>query len=211
MRYRDNTLEAPKFAMLRGLAALALAVLLGLVTLASATAVETTAVRIFPKRDLSMSLKRPSSTFYVRERITLGLAERVLRIDLSEYDTIELNSYGGSLLAAWRIAAFIRNNGLATHISNRGYCASACVLIFQSGVQRTAGPKSLLMLHSAKEMKDGPRSKKWTGKYIEAMIAFGASRRLAEQFPEIGNWILTAAEAREFCIVQTVTSASNRN
>ena len=210
MRYSVNTLEAPMSAMLKVLAAPALAVLLGLVMQASATAVETTAVGSFPKRGLSIGLERPPNTFYIKERITLALAERVLRINVSEYDTIELNSNGGSLLAARKIAKFIRNNELATHISYRGYYASACVLIFQSGIQRTAGPKSLLLLHSAKEMQDGTRSKKWTRRYIEWMIEFGASRRLAEQFPEIGDWILTAAEAREFCIVQTVTSDSNR-
>ena len=188
-----------------GATALALALLLGVQATASASAGETVNARIVPAPGESVSLGKCQKTFYIKETITLALAQRVLNINPSEYNKIELNSYGGSLHAAWIIAKFIRKNKLATHISNLGYCASACVLIFQAGVQRSAGEKALLMLHSA-TWKDGQRAIKFTKDYIKGLIQFGASPLLAKEFPTIGNWILTSAQASELGIVQTVVS-----
>ena len=132
----------------------------------------------------------------------------MLRIDPDRYDRIELNSRGGSLRAARRIAWFVRKGGLATHISNFGYCASACVLIFQAGVRRTAGEKAILMLHSATARNGGKRLRTTTRNYIIMMIKLGASPLLATEFPTIGDWILTSDQARELGIVQRVIGLS---
>ena len=186
--------------------ALALALFSAVPQMAQASSLEETNAGLGPTRgDIG---GRSARTFYIKERITLDLADRVLRIDPDRYDRIELNSYGGSLRAARRIAWFIRINGLATHISNFGYCASACVLIFQAGERRTAGEKAILMLHSATARNGGKRLKYSTRKYINMMIILGASPLLATEFPTIGDWILTSCQARELGIVQRVIGLS---
>lgn len=62
---------------------------------------------------------------------------------------IDLNSGGGSLGEALELGAFIRSNGLVTHIPKGATCASACVTIFAGGLIRTAHPNSSIGIHMA--------------------------------------------------------------
>ena len=188
--------------------ALALALFSAAPQTAPASSLEEPNAGLGPRRGETLGGGRSARTFYIKERITLDLADRVLRIDPDRYDRIELNSHGGSLRAAQQIARFVRKNGLATHISNFGYCASACVLIFQAGVRRTAGEKAILILHSATTRNGGTRLRISTRKYINMMIKLGASPLLATEFPTIGDWILTSGQARELGIVQRVIGLS---
>src|SRR5688572_3902056 len=61
---------------------------------------------------------------------------------------VYLKSPGGSVLAAMKIADFIRKTGLTTRIPYRATCASACVLVFAAGVSRIAYADSTIAVHS---------------------------------------------------------------
>jgi hypothetical protein len=51
---------------------------------------------------------------------------------------VHLNSPGGSVLAAMKIADIVHRAGLTTQVPYRATCASACVLVFAAGVTRIA-------------------------------------------------------------------------
>lgn len=62
---------------------------------------------------------------------------------------VHLNSPGGSVLAAMKIADIVHRAGLTTHVPYRATCASACVLLFAAGVTRIADANSTIAVHSA--------------------------------------------------------------
>ena len=61
---------------------------------------------------------------------------------------VELTSAGGHLMAALRLGRAIRAAGLATRVSSRPGCRSACAYAFLGGVSRRAEPGTLA-LHTA--------------------------------------------------------------
>lgn len=68
---------------------------------------------------------------------------------------LELNSYGGRLEDAIEIAVFVRNAGISTNVRKGARCASACTLIYQAGVRRTAYPLTRFLYHGARIMESG--------------------------------------------------------
>ncbi len=60
-----------------------------------------------------------------------------------------LNSDGGNILEAEKIATGIRSAGLAVGVVSGGHCASACFLLFAAGKAKFAAPDALIGVHSA--------------------------------------------------------------
>src|SRR5262245_18866665 len=58
------------------------------------------------------------------------------RLRAREPIEVHLDSPGGALQAAMKIAEIVRNAGLTTRVPYRAYCASACTLVFAAGVNR---------------------------------------------------------------------------
>ena len=97
---------------------------------------------------------------------------------LSAGDTLVLNSQGGSVKEAYRLSEFVRSKKIETHVNSTGWCLSACVLIFSSGVKRTAGKQALWLIHSAKT-GEGVPSKDATLWLLTQMVKYGVSERVA--------------------------------
>ena len=92
-------------------------------------------------------------------------------------DTLALNSQGGSLSDAHRLAKYIRANGIDTRVNSTGWCLSACVLVYASGVKRTAGPNALFLIHAVRNL-DGP-TKEGTSWFLDQLVGYGVSERVA--------------------------------
>src|SRR5690606_1391264 len=60
---------------------------------------------------------------------------------------MELNSYGGEVEAALELAFLIRERNIATNLRKGAKCSSACTLLFQAGVQRTAHHSVRVLYH----------------------------------------------------------------
>jgi hypothetical protein len=67
---------------------------------------------------------------------------------------IELNSYGGMVEAGYEIAEIVRARGIETNVRKNAKCASACTLIFQAGVKRSAHQSVRFLYHGAR-LRDG--------------------------------------------------------
>ena len=63
--------------------------------------------------------------------------------------TVVLDSPGGYVLPASKMARLIRKNKINTVVRSGGACFSACVLVFQSGINRIASRNAVFMLHPA--------------------------------------------------------------
>ncbi len=72
------------------------------------------------------------------------LFERVVRAN-PQYPVVELESLGGLVRDAERIAALVQDRGLST--VSMQVCASACTLIFVAGKQRFLGPNARFGFH----------------------------------------------------------------
>lgn len=70
-----------------------------------------------------------------------------------------LNSFGGRVSEALKLAEFIRSNNIITILRKGAKCFSACTLLFQAGVERLADPKALLMFHSARYLFESEETK----------------------------------------------------
>ena len=120
---------------------------------------------------------------YIYGRIDAALVERVIALDPTEIKRIELNSIGGKLFDAFKIAKFVRENNLETYVGKYKTCASACTVIFQAGVKRVAHETAYFMYHYAYD-KIGLLNKKMvpniksTHIMFQRLIEYGAAPEL---------------------------------
>ncbi len=63
---------------------------------------------------------------------------------------LELNSFGGSASAAYKIAALVREKKITTNVRKDAKCASSCTLVFQAGVKRSAHPLVRFLFNGAR-------------------------------------------------------------
>ena len=86
------------------------------------------------------------------DEVTIIITDKIVSNDLSDFktalqrielekmklhlNTVQLESDGGSGLAAFEIGRLIRKNNLNTYVAPKDYCSSACFVIFLGGVQR---------------------------------------------------------------------------
>lgn len=120
---------------------------------------------------------------YILGRIDLALVERIVSLDPTKIKRIELNSRGGKLFSAFKIAEFIRKNNLETYIGKYQICASACTVIFQAGTVRIAHETAVFMYHYAFD-RVGPKRKKLVSNIrsthfmFKKLIEYGAAPEL---------------------------------
>lgn len=120
-------------------------------------------------------------TFYLDGAVTDEMYYE-LRDHASGAKVIELNSYGGIVEAGYRIAELVHQRGIRTNVRRGAKCASACTLIFQAGVIRTAHPLVRFLYHGAR------LSSSWVDFWLETRIQTGrdkARELLAQQFLEV--------------------------
>lgn len=120
-------------------------------------------------------------------RIALGDASRFSSL-LSSIGgrgdiNVQLNSSGGLLQEAVKIAEIVRNARLTTRVSYRATCASACTLIFAAGSKRIAHAVSRIAVHSAgmpsqsdldQRLVENEQSLAVTTKFARLMSEYGA-------------------------------------
>lgn len=68
---------------------------------------------------------------------------------------ILLNSHGGSLLEAAKLAGIIRHGKIATVLPRGAVCASACFIVFAGGNEKFASPDASLGVHGAHNEESG--------------------------------------------------------
>jgi hypothetical protein len=73
----------------------------------------------------------------------------------SGVDTVSFDSEGGNIMAALELGRAIRKAGLNTYQQKGRECASACSLLFVSGVQRSAEDKTIGVHQSWFDTDDG--------------------------------------------------------
>jgi len=135
------------------------------------------------------------TTCVIDEMITPVLAGRVLALSDAELAHVELNSVGGDVEASIAIANRLRAAGSHTHVASGAKCFSACTVIYQGGVERSAGEDALFLLHydvqkSANPDRDHMGSIWGTVSLIEAMIDLSVDTSNYEQMPGSGDWFL---------------------
>jgi len=151
------------------------------------------------------------ATLVIDEIITPVLAGRILAMSDASLAYVELDSIGGDVQAAILIAERLRQAGSHTHVGDGARCFSACPVIYQGGVVRSAGPEALFLLHYAVQNSDDPgrahMGSIWgTVALIEAMIELGVDPGIYDQMPGFGDWLLSASQAVELDLVQHVGS-----
>ncbi len=145
------------------------------------------------------------------EVITPVVAGRILAMSDDELVHVTLDSVGGDVESSIAIARRLRAAGAHTHVASGGKCFSACAVIYQGGVERSAGEDALFLLHYAVQVSDDPHHARvgsvWgTVSLIEAMIDLGADVSIYDQMPGFGDWLLSSRQAMDIGLVQQVIS-----
>jgi hypothetical protein len=65
--------------------------------------------------------------------------------------SLRLNSYGGNLLEAARVADWVKSAKISTNVGQNSTCASACFLIFAAGETKYANISARIGVHVASE------------------------------------------------------------
>lgn len=90
-------------------------------------------------------------TLYINGEIDNLILDELVAFDTSDgIKHIELNSYGGNTKFVKKISTIIRQRGLTTNVRKNAVCMSACTLLFQAGVKRTAHPSAKFMYHTVR-------------------------------------------------------------
>jgi hypothetical protein len=121
------------------------------------------------------------NSFYFDGMVTEDLFYE-LRDHYPHVTHLELNSYGGLVAPAYKIAELVRERQMTTNVRKGAKCASACTLIFQAGVKRTAHPSVRFLYHGAR------LSNLWVQNWLETRLEVGRSQsreELARQFSEV--------------------------
>ena len=163
--------------------------------------------------DGTSALRRSAeATLTIDEMITPIVAGRVLALSDAELAFVALDSVGGDVQASIDIAHRLRAAGSHTHVASGAKCFSACTVIYQGGVERTAGEDALFLLHYAVQVSDDPNHARvgsvWgTVTLIEAMIDLGTDSSIYDQMPGFGDWLLSSRQAVDLGLVQRVVVA----
>jgi hypothetical protein len=103
-------------------------------------------------------------------------------------NTVVLHSPGGSLQDALAIGRLIRARKFSTAVDDGRYCASACPLVFASGVERKAGAKAAVGVHRAVTFSDRPAAER-DGMEDGQRISALAQKYLREMGIDLEVWI----------------------
>lgn len=149
------------------------------------------------------------TTLVIDDVITPVLAGRILALPDRALARVMLNTVGGDVQSAIAIANRLRAAKAHTHVSAGARCFSACALVYQGGVTRSADREALFLLHYAVQTADDPERAHigsiWgTVALIEAMIDLGLDAEIYDQMPGFGDWLLTASQARSLGLVQHI-------
>ena len=133
---------------------------------------------------------------YIYGWVGPDLVERIISLDPTKIKRIELNSGGGKLFAAFKIAEFIRKNNLETYVGEYQICASACTVIFQAGIKRTAHETAVFMYHYAFDRVGPKRERKVpnirsTHFMFQRLIEYGAAPELVQKIKPGRDFDLT--------------------
>jgi hypothetical protein len=119
-------------------------------------------------------------------RIVEGDAERFLTVaNLAKTEghtvtAVALDSLGGLIAEAAKIAVSVRGAGIATEVASGATCTSACFLIFAAGEQKLADPGARIGVHSAKDLTGTETDRSATSTLTMARIlrSFGVPERI---------------------------------
>lgn len=100
---------------------------------------------------LVIKCKRDGSNFYLDGAVDENLIYEIKNYAQPPIETLYLNSGGGQVVEAFKVATFIRSQGIKTILRPGAVCLSACTLLFQAGQERWATPKSRLMFHGVRD------------------------------------------------------------
>lgn len=123
--------------------------------------------------------------------------------------TVLLNSPGGSLDDALRMAGMIRDKGLATEVGGGALCASSCPLVLAGGTRRTISPKAAVGVHQfysvsaepgepAQAMADAQSTTARISRHLAAMGVDPALWLHALDTPPRSLYYLSADEMRAY-------------
>lgn len=143
---------------------------------------------------------------YIVGHIGPVVTEYIFSLDPTKIKRIELNSYGGKLLQAIKIAKFIRDNNIDTYVGKTSICYSACTIIFQAGIKRTANKISKFLYHYAYDRLGRDRERivtniKISNTYFKYLIKYGASPELIKQIKIGKDLVLSAESLMKYSIV----------
>ncbi len=101
-------------------------------------------------------------------------------------DTLVINSRGGDGSEAFRLAEFVRQNRINTHVNSTGQVQSSAVMIYAAGVKRTADKNAQFHLHMFKDKQGGTDSMEDTKRYLQTLMRYGVNENLGK-LPIIEN------------------------
>lgn len=106
------------------------------------------AVRSLPGSTWEIVYDAPTRTIRLDGEFQAGIAREFMRVlaAADDAETVELESPGGWVAEAVRVAEQIEHRGLATRVT--GQCSSACTLAFAGGTRRTLAPGGALGFHA---------------------------------------------------------------
>lgn len=153
-------------------------------------------------------------TAYITGPIGPRNEEYFMSLDFNKIRRVVLDSGGGKLRVAIRMAAKIRNHKLETVVLANKICYSACVLLFQAGTLRTADVTAGFMVHYAFNRVGKNRDTliidtngSWL--YFRRLLVYDIDPRLIERVilkkDDGGDVFFTAIVGMQFNVVNHIT------
>ena len=120
---------------------------------------------------------------------------------LAPGDRLVVNSAGGNLLEAIRLADHVRKNNVNTHVFSTGLAHSSAALVYAAGMNRTAGKNAQFMLHPADDKPGDKSPSAGTSLFLNKLIGYGVKGSPALIQAGRENLILDYGSARTMNLV----------
>lgn len=124
--------------------------------------------------------------------------------NLKPGDRLVINSPGGSLMDAIRLADHVRKNKTNTHVNSTGIAHSSAALVFSAGVKRTAGKNAQFMIHPA--VKEGSPNADAIALFQNKLINFGVIGTKDFIKAQTEDWVVDYDTAKAINLVNSELS-----
>jgi hypothetical protein len=162
-------------------------------------------------RETQWTVRPNGHVLHVTGPIDDGLAAAVQKAlaDNSTIRIVELDSPGGDVGEAMRVAERVRLTRLSTGVSRR--CSSACTLIFAAGMERILLPSGKLGFHGCRDLLEYFYC--WNSKEEDLLVDYGVDRAFVHKALEVPSqkiWFPTPAELLAAHVITSTTALGSR-
>lgn len=133
-----------------------------------------------PPSSATSGIRIHGDIVHLEGRIDEAMWTAFKALEPGKISMVVLDSLGGRISGAYAMGNSIREYKVRTHVNNGDQCYSACTIIYQAGIERTAGINARFLYHPPNKVNE-ESSRLWSASLKEKLESWGMSTELTDQ------------------------------